>query len=405
MLARLLPPGTAPVAARLIAARALRGVGDGAVSIILPAHLLALGFSGFEVGAVVTATLLGSAVMTLGSGFIAHVWTARTLLLAGCVLMFVTGMGFATTTALLPLLCIAVIGTLNPTAGDVSVFLPIEQAALAGSVSAPHRTALYARYNLAGALGSALGALASALPVWLTPVTGLTVEMLMQVAFLGYAAIALVIALLYRGLQMPPDPQTAIAPLQTARRKIVLQLSALFTLDSFGGGFVAQSLLALWLFKRFDFSLATAAPFFFAATLLAALSQLLSPLLAARIGLVRTMVYTHIPANLLLMLAALMPTPTLAVLFLLLRMTLSSMDVPARQALVMAVVPAAERAAAASLTNVPRSLGTGLAPLLAGWLLANSAFGWPLLIAGALKIAYDLLLLLHFRHHEPQPQR
>ena len=139
--------------------------------------------------------------------------------------------------------------------------------------------------------------------------------------------------------------------------------------------------------------------------MLAALSQLLSPLLAARIGLVRTMAYTHIPANLLLMLAALMPTPTLAVLFLLLRMTLSSMDVPARQALVMAVVPAGERAMAASLTNVPRSLGTGLAPLLAGWLLASSAFGWPLLIAGALKIAYDLLLLLYFRHHELQPPR
>jgi MFS family permease len=180
----------------------------------------------------------------------------------------------------------------------------------------------------------------------------------------------------------------------------VLRLAALFSLDSFGGGFVVQSLLALWLFQRFQFSLADAAAFFFVAMILAGLSQLLSPRLATRIGLVRTMVYTHVPANAFLIVAALMPTAPLAVTFLLLRNALSSMDVPARQAFVMRVVPAEERAAAASVTNVPRSLGSGLAPLLSGALLARSSFGWPLLVAGALKISYDLLLLMAFRHHE-----
>jgi MFS family permease len=163
---------------------------------------------------------------------------------------------------------------------------------------------------------------------------------------------------------------------------------------------VVQSLLALWLFQRFSFSLADAAGFFFAATLLSGVSQLLSPILARRIGLVPTMVYTHVPANLFLVIAAFMPTATLAVAFLLLRMTLSSMDVPARQAFVMSAVPPEERAAAASITYVPRSLGSGLAPLASGWMLAASSFGWPLVVGGALKVAYDLLLLRNYRHHE-----
>jgi predicted MFS family arabinose efflux permease len=180
----------------------------------------------------------------------------------------------------------------------------------------------------------------------------------------------------------------------------VLRLAALFTLDSFGGGFVVQSILALWLFQRFSFSLADAAGFFFVATLLSGISQLLSPLIARRIGLVQTMAFTHIPANLFLVTAAFMPTAPLAVAFLLLRMTLSSMDVPARQAFVMSAVPPEERAAAASVTNVPRSLGSGLAPILSGMLLTASSFGWPLVIGGLLKVTYDLLLLRGYRHHQ-----
>jgi sugar phosphate permease len=178
----------------------------------------------------------------------------------------------------------------------------------------------------------------------------------------------------------------------------VLKLSALFSLDSLGGGFAVQSLLALWLFERFDLSLETAGAIFFAAGLLSALSQLASPLLADRIGLIRTMAYTHMPSNVFLILAALMPTAPLAVAMLLARTALSQMDVPARQSYVMSVVPPEERAAAASVTNVPRSLASAATPLLAGAMLSNSTFGWPLIVAGVMKALYDVLLLVMYRN-------
>jgi MFS family permease len=189
-------------------------------------------------------------------------------------------------------------------------------------------------------------------------------------------------------------------PLRHSRR-IVLRLTALFALDSFGGGFAIDSLLAFWLFLRFDLALHEIGAVFFAARTLSALSQLLSPRLAARYGLIETMVFTHIPANVFLILAAFMPTAPLAVGFLLLRMTLSSMDVPARQSYVMSVTPPEERAAAASITNVPRSLTSAISPMLAGLLLQVSTFGWPLVAGGILKIVYDLLLLAQFRRIRP----
>jgi MFS family permease len=399
---RFLPASATPDAARLVAARATRAFADGLVSVLLPAYLTALGYTAVQVGGIVTATLLGSAGFTLAIGLLAHRWPARVLLLAACALMLGTGVGFALVRDLAPLLVIAAIGTLNPSAGDVSVFLPLEQSLLASEVAARDRAAAYARSNVAAAASGALGALASAFPEPLARATGLAVPDAMRLAFLFYAATALAAAALYVGLRAGPASVAGSAPRTPLARSrgIVLRLSALFTLDSFGGGFVVQSLLALWLFQRFAFSLADAAGFFFVATLLSGVSQLLSPVLARRIGLVPTMVFTHVPANLFLVFAAFMPSAPLAVAFLLLRMTLSSMDVPARQAFVMSVVPEEERAAAASVTNVPRSLGGGLAPVLAGWLLAASSFGWPLVVGGTLKIVYDLLLLRGYRHHE-----
>lgn len=380
----------------------VRSFADGVVSVILPAYLIALGHSAAAVGGIVTATLLGSAGLTLAVGLLAHRWRARALLLACCALMLATGLGFAAIRDLAPLLLLAILGTLNPTAGDVSVFLPIEQSLLASQVDPRDRTSVYARSNVAAAAAGALGALASAFPVPLARLAELPLVDAMRAGFVLYAAAAVGAAVLYAGLEergLPALPEARPAPLSKSRG-IVLRLSALFTLDSFGGGFVVQSLLALWLFERFGFSLPDAAGFFFAASLLAGVSQLASPLLARRIGLVPTMVYTHVPANAFLVAAAFMPSAEWTVALLLLRMTLSSMDVPARQAFVMAAVAPEERAAAASVTNVPRSLGAGLAPLAAGWLLARSSFGWPLVIGGVLKIAYDLLLLQSYRHHE-----
>jgi MFS family permease len=397
----LLPKTATPDAIRLIAARATRAFADGLVSVLLPAYLSALDYSTVQIGAIVTATLLGSAAFTLGVGLLAHRWSARVLLLAACTLMVGTGLGFAEVREFLPLIVLAFVGTLNPTAGDVSVFITIEQSLLASQVEPEDRAGLYARSNVAAAGSAALGALASAFPEPLARASGLALVDAMRFAFLVYASAAIGAAFLYAGLRAAGLPASGTPRVPLARsRGIVLRLAALFTLDSFGGGFVVQSILALWLFQRFSFSLADAAGFFFGATLLSGVSQLLSPLLARRIGLVQTMVFTHIPANLLLVTAAFMPTAPLAVAFLLLRMTFSSMDVSARQAFVMSAVPPEERTAAASVTNVPRSLGSGLSPLFSGGLLAASSFGWPLVIGGTLKIVYDLLLLRSYRHHE-----
>lgn len=357
--------------------------------------------SSIQVGAIVTGTLLGSALMTLGVSLLAHRLATRALLLSACGLMVVTGAGFAACEGFVPLLVLAVLGTLNPTAGDVSVFLPLEQSQLADAAAPRDHADLFARTNVVAACAGALGALASACPEPLARASGATSLAAMRTGFVVYALAAIAAAGLYAGL--PRRAALAASrrrPLERSRG-VVLPLAALFTLDAFGGGFVVQSMLALWLFRSFEFSLAEAAVFFSVAVLLAGASQLLSPRLAERIGLVRTMAYTHLPANACLLLAALMPSAPLAIGLLLLRTSMSSMDVPVRQAFVMSVVPPEERAAAAGVTNVPRSLGGGLAPLLAGWLLARSHFGWPLVIAGTAKIAYDLILLARFRRHEP----
>jgi MFS family permease len=400
----LLPPSAGPVAGRLVAARALRGFVDGFASVCLAAHLSALGFSATAIGAIATAALLGSAALTLAVGLAADRLAPRAVLYGASALVLATGLGFAALTGFWPLLVLAFVGTLNPTGGDVSVFLPTEQSLLAAHADAREHTALFARYNLGGALLGALGALASGVPGLAANELGVPLEHALRAGFALYGAAALVLFALYRTVPAPgtrPSPeQTARRPLARSRR-VVLELTALFGLDSFGGGFVVQSLLALWLFRRFGLSLEAAGAVFFAAGVLAAFSQLASAWLAARIGRVRTMVYTHVPANLFLMLTALMPTVELAIACLLLRMALSQMDVPARQSLVMALVPAEERAAAASVTNVPRALAGALAPLLAGALLDASDFGWPLIVAGALKIAYDLLLYARFRGIEP----
>jgi len=400
----ILPASATPDAARLILARALRGFADGFVSVYLAAYLQLLGFSAFQVGAIVTAMLVGSAVLTLLLGIAAHRVTSRRVLFTATALMIATGGGFAALTSFWPLFVIAFLGTLNPSAGDVSVFLPVEQSILAGECAAPDRTALFARYTLGGALFGALGALASPLPAAAAKRFSVPLIEAFRAGFLVYALTALAIVALYWRMKHGRDPATVSiqnAPLRQSR-PIVLRLTALFALDSFGGGFAVDSLMVLWLFLRFDLSLEVVGGVFFAARILSALSQLVSPRLAARFGLIETMVFTHIPANIFLVLAAFMPTASLAVTFLLLRMALSSMDVPARQSYVMSVVPPEERAAAASMTNVPRSLASAISPLIAGGLLQASTFGWPLVLGGLLKITYDLLLLRQFRHVRPQ---
>jgi MFS family permease len=387
----------------LLTTRALRGLADGAVSVLLPGYLTAIGFNPLRVGAIVFGTLLGSAALTLWVGLATDRLGRRRVLLAACGLMLLTGIGFAFTTSFWPLFIVAVVGTLNPSAGDVSLFLPVEQAALAEAAEPRDLTAMFALYNVAGAFAGAFGALASGVPAILAARHGWGLAPALRSGFVAYSILAVIAFTFYQRLS--PDVEVERYPVKRASleksRAIVYRLSALFSIDALGGGFVIQSLLALWLFRRFNLSVQTAGAFFFAAGLLGSFSQFVSAALASRFGRINTMVFSHLPSNLMLILAALMPTPALAMGFLLLRSSTSQMDVPARQSYVMAVVPPEERAAAATVTNVPRSLASAFAPLPAGAMLNHSSFGWPLICAGTLKTIYDILLLIQFRAVKP----
>ena len=399
---------TSPTVSRVLLARGLRAFGDGYVSLLLPVYLLKLGFGPLAVGAIATATLLGSGLLTLSVGLYAARFRLRSLLLAATALMAGTGIGFAFVHDFWPLALIAVIGTLNPSSGDVSVFLPLEHAALSEVVSDRQRTGAFARYSLTGSLVGALGSLAAGIPAWLTHASGVGELAALQAMFVLYAVIAGVAALAYRGLAAglhdrgvaergrAAPARARVTPLQSSRR-IVLTLAALFSLDAFAGGFVVQSLLALWLFQRFSLSLAAAGTLFFWTGVLTAGSYLVAVRIAKRFGLVNTMVFTHLPSSLCLIAIPFLASVPGVIALLFVRAALSQMDVPTRSSFVMAVVPASERAAAAGVTSVPRSLASASSPLLAGYLLGLSAFGWPLVLAGALKIAYDLLFLALFR--------
>ena len=403
---RWFPQSATRDARLLLTTRALRGLADGAVSVLLPGYLTAIGFSPLRVGAIVFGTLLGSAALTLWVGLATDRLGRRRVLLAACALMLLTGIGFATTTSFWPLFVVAVVGTLNPSAGDVSLFLPVEQAALAEAAEPRDLTAMFALYNVAGAFAGAFGALASGVPAILATRHGWALAPALRSGFVAYSILAVVAFSFYRRLS--PDVEVERQPVRRAplekSRAIVIRLSALFSIDALGGGFVIQSLLALWLFRRFNLSVQTAGAFFFAAGLLGSFSQFISAALASRFGRINTMVFSHLPSNAMLILAALMPTPALAMGFLLLRSSTSQMDVPARQSYVMAVVPPEERAAAATVTNVPRSLASAVAPLPAGAMLNASTFGWPLICAGTLKTIYDILLLIQFRAVKPSDE-
>lgn len=385
----------------LFAAKGMRAFGDGFTALLLPVYLTGLGLNVAHVGAVATAAMLGSAVLTLGVGLLGHRADARRLLLASCGLMLLTGQAFSQARDFWPLMLVAFVGTLNPSSGDVSVFVPLEQALLAHAGPDADRTHRFAVYNVAGAVMVAAGALSVGLVDPLAAWLGRPRLDVVAGAFVLYGLLGVGAFLAYR--QLPPEPEDLVAPrtpLGPSRRR-VLQLAALFSLDSFGGGFLIQSLLALWLFHRFGLTLAAAGAFFFWSALLGAGSQFAAAWLARRIGLVRTMVFTHIPASLCIIGAAFATNLYVALALLTVRAALSSMDVPARTSYVMAVVTPPERAAAAGVTNVPRSLASALSPALAGWLFGAALFPWPLVIGGGLKIAYDLILLAQFQKVRP----
>jgi MFS family permease len=380
---------------RILAGRALRSFADGFIAVVLPAYLLALGLGQLEVGVLSTATLLGSALTTLAVGRWGHRFSIRRLLLVAALLMAFTGLGFAGLSSFWPLLLVAFVGTLNPSSGDASVFMPLDHTVLA---TATDRTSIFARYSFIGSMAGAVGALCAGVPEWL----GARISMLeaLRLMFVLYAVVGVSVWVLYLRL---PEPHAEVerppVPLGPSRA-IVWRLAALFSIDSFAGGLVLNSLLALWLFERHGMSLAAAGAFFFWTGLLAAASQLAAGPLARRIGMINTMVFTHIPSSVFLIGAALASRLDVALAFLLARSLLSQMDVPARGAFVMSVVTPAERPAAASFTSVPRSLASAISPSITGAMFAAGAMAAPLVACGVLKIAYDIALFAAFRRVE-----
>jgi MFS family permease len=383
----------------LYIARSLRGFGDGFAIIILPAYLSALGFTPGEIGFIASASLFGTAALTLAVGFVAPRYDLRTLLLAGAALMALTGLAYPAASGIAAIALVAFIGTINPSTGDLGVLIPIEHAMLAGNAKDDERTHVFARYSLIGALSMAAGSLAAAAPDWLEH-AGIGRIVAFEAMFYAYAAIGLAAAAVYRLLPRTRMHERATAPLGPSRG-VVYKLAALFSIDAFAGGFIVQSLLALWLFERFDMSLSAASVFFFWASTLSAFSYPLAARIAKRAGLVNTMVFTHIPSSLFLILAAFSPSLPLTLALLLARSALSQMDVPTRTSYVMAVVTPEERPAAASVTAIPRSLASSLSPTIGGMLLASAVPGLPLVLCGALKIVYDIALLYSFRHVKP----
>jgi MFS family permease len=387
---------------RILAARGLRAFADGFVALLLPIYLVDLGFSPLAIGSIVASTLVGTALLTLWVGWVAYRYSLRRLLLAAAILMAATGLAFAVVRDFWPLLIIAFVGTMNPTSGDASVFLPLEQTALTQTVDPRQRTALFAYYSVVGSVAGAFGILAASLPDILVDWIGTSHVAATQYMFAVYALLGTVTFVLYRPMSASVEAVHDVpkAPLQHSRR-LVYGLAALFGMDSFGTGFLVQSLLALWLYQSFHISVTTAAAILFWSNLCSAVSYLVAVPIAERIGLINTMVFTHLPSNVLLALVPFAPNLGIAIGLLLARSALSQMDVPTRTSYVMAVVRPEERPAAASVTAVPKTFAWAAGSMISGYLLTLSAFGWPLLIGGLIKGTYDVLLLIRFQRVRP----
>ena len=389
----------------LFAARVARMFSYGFLSVVLVLYLVDLGFSEGRIGLLLTLTLVGDALISLGITLQADRLGRKRMLVLGAALMVVAGIPFALSGDFTVLVLAATFGVISPSGNEVGPFLAIEQAALSQVLPEDRRTGAFAWYNLVGSFATAFGALAGGWTAQGLHASGLAPVASYRVLVFAYAAVGLILAALFSRLSGAVEAPTAAAQASAlglhASKGVVLRLSALFSLDAFGGGFVIQSIVAYWFHQKFGVTPGALGTIFFGANLLAGLSSLYAVRLARRIGLIRTMVYTHIPSNLLLILVPLMPNLELAVLVLLLRFSISQMDVPTRQAYTMQVVAPDERSAAAGITGVARTTGAALSPMLAGPLLAIPALaGLPFILAGSLKILYDLLLYRSFKSAE-----
>ena len=399
----------------LFATRMIRLFAYGALSVVLVLYLTALGLSEALIGVALAATLIGDAAISLAMTTMADRWGRRRMLWLGALLMMVAGLAFLLTAQPILLILAAIVGVISPSGNEIGPFLAIEQAALAQLLPDRQRTRVLAWYNLAGSLTTALGALGGGGLAYALQTDGMPALDAYRVVLVGYAFSGGLLALLFMNLSPGVEVAPVIEPVTAGHRfglrrpeskQAVMALSVLFALDAFAGGFVVQSLLAYWFYLRFGADIGLIGGIFFGANVLAGISALLAARLAARFGLINTMVFTHIPSNLLLCLTPLMPTLPLAITVLLLRFSISQMDVPTRQSYTLAVVAPDERSAASGITTIARSLGAALSPLLSALLLANPLLiNAPLLLAGGLKIVYDLLLYRRFRALKPPEEQ
>jgi MFS family permease len=387
----------------LFGTRFVRLFAYGFLSVVLVLYLSAVGLSDGQVGLLLTLTLLGDVAVSLFVTTRADRHGRRRMLVIGALLMLAAAGVFAVTANFWLLLAAATIGVISPSGNEVGPFLPIEQAALTQLISPERRTGLLAWYNLTGSLATAFGSLTGGALAQFLQGQGLDRVDSYRPLVVGYGALGVVLALLFAFLSPSAETSPTAAPAASSRwglhrsRNVVLRLSALFALDAFGGGFVIQSAVAWWFHLRFGTPPAALGAIFFGANILAGVSALTAAWVAQRIGLVQTMVFTHLPSNILLILVPFMPNEALAIFIVLLRFSISQMDVPARQSYTLAVVAPDERSAAAGVTGVARSIGAAFSPSLAMLLFAESArMSIPFFLAGGIKIAYDLLLLRSF---------
>jgi MFS family permease len=384
----------------------VRSLAYGFLSVILGLYLDSIGLSTTAIGWIFTAALAGGAVMTIIITAIADSFGRKFLLIAGALLMALAGWVFAVSDNPILLAIAAIFGTISPSGKEVGPFLSLEQAILPQTTSDQNRTAVFSAYNLVGSFAGALGALAVSVPSFfsLTALAGY------RILIWAYVACAIGLAVLF-GLLSPRVEATKKTEATKKRvglqksRGIVTKLGGLFALDAFAGAFIVQSIVAYWFFLRYQTDLKALGGIFFGTNMLAALSFLAAPPMARRIGLLNTMVFTHLPSNVLLLFVPLMPNVEWAVAVLLLRHLLSQMDVPTRQSYTMAVVDADERAAAAGVLSVSRNVGAAVAPLFTGAILAAPALGLPFLLAGGIKIVYDLWIFTVFRHVKPPEEK
>lgn len=387
----------------LFITRIVRLFGYGFLSVVLALYLSESGFDDFVMGLLFSMTLVGDAGISLLLTTTADRFGRKKTLIIGAVLMMAAGVAFIMTSNPLLLIIAAVIGVISPSGNEIGPFLPVEQAMLSQLVSKEQRTGIFAWYGLIGSLATAFGALAGGFLARTLQNNGMSPFDSYRVVLLGYAIIGGILALVFTGLSSACEAARSSSPVVTQSRLglhksrgVVLKLSMLFSLDAFAGGFVLQSFMAYWFHVHYGADEAALGSIFFGANLLAGFSALLAVPLAKKIGLIRTMVFTHLPSNILLILVPLMPNFTLAISMLLLRFSISQMDVPTRQAYTMAVVDPDERSAAAGITGIARSVGASLSPVAAGALLTVFP-GSPFIIAGSLKIVYDLILFRSFK--------